>query len=72
MQVLSHGYWGSEFSEPHLILDVTEEYTSKNCTSCGHVHVKLGASKQFKFPNCGHFLPRDWNGTLGILLKALH
>ncbi|MBD2138131.1 transposase [Anabaena sp. FACHB-1237] len=39
--------------------------------SCGHVHVKLGASKKLKCPNCGRFLPRDWNGALGIFLKAL-
>lgn len=53
------------------VFDVTEEYTSKTCTSCGHVHTKLGSSKKFKCPNCGHKLPRDWNGALGIFLKAL-
>ncbi len=53
------------------VIDVTEEYTSKTCTSCGHVHAKLGGSKQFKCPKCGHKLPRDWNGALGIFLKAL-
>jgi putative transposase len=53
------------------VLDVTEEYTSKTCTSCGHVYTKLGSSKRFKCPNCGHKLPRDWNGALGIFLKAL-
>lgn len=53
------------------LLVVTEEFTSKTCTSCGHVHVKLGSSKKFKCPNCGHSLPRDWNGALGIFLKAL-
>jgi putative transposase len=53
------------------VLDVTEEYTSKTCTSCGKVHAKLGSSKKFKCPYCGHQLPRDWNGALGIFLKAL-
>lgn len=53
------------------VIDVTEEYTSKTCTKCGHVHVKLGGSKKFKCPKCGHTLPRDWNGALGIFLKAL-
>jgi putative transposase len=53
------------------VLDVTEEYTSKTCTKCGHVHVKLGSSKKFKCPSCGHQLKRDWNGALGIFLKAL-
>jgi len=53
------------------VLDVTEEYTSKTCTKCGHVHALLGGSKKFKCPKCGHQLPRDWNGALGIFLKAL-
>jgi putative transposase len=59
------------FKRGCTVLDVTEEYTSKTCTKCGHVHVKLGSSKKFKCPKCGHKLPRDWNGALGIFLKAL-
>ncbi|MBW4639697.1 MAG: transposase [Gloeocapsa sp. UFS-A4-WI-NPMV-4B04] len=54
-----------------VVVDVTEEYTSKTCTSCGHIHQQLGGSKTFKCPNCGHSLPRDMNGALGIMLKAL-
>lgn len=53
------------------VVDVTEEFTSKTCTKCGHVHTKLGGSKSFKCPECGHQLDRDWNGALGIMLKAL-
>lgn len=53
------------------VVDVTEEYTSKTCTCCGHIHQKLGGSKTFKCPSCGHTLPRDMNGALGIMLKAL-
>ena len=53
------------------VIDVTEEYTSKTCTKCGHVHAKLGGSKQFRCPRCRHTLPRDFNGALGIFLKAL-
>ena len=59
------------FKRGCTLLDVTEEYTSKTCTKCGHIHVKLGSSKKFKCPKCGHKLPRDWNGALGIFLKAL-
>ena len=54
-----------------IIVDVTEEYTSKTCTRCGHVHTKLGGSKKFKCPSCAHELDRDMNGAFGILLKAL-
>jgi putative transposase len=53
------------------VVDVTEEFTSKTCTACGHIHQKLGGEKVFKCPECGHTLPRDRNGALGILLKAL-
>ncbi len=54
-----------------IVVDVTEEYTSKTCTRCGHVHAKLGGSKKFKCPSCGFEIPRDFNGAFGILLKAL-
>lgn len=53
------------------VVGVTEEYTSKTCTRCGHVHTKLGGTKTFKCPSCGHSLPRDFNGAFGIMLKAL-
>lgn len=54
-----------------IIVDVTEEYTSKTCTRCGHIHTKLGGAKKFKCSECGFELPRDFNGAFGILLKAL-
>ncbi|MEG5183616.1 transposase, partial [Microcoleus sp. B4-C3] len=54
-----------------VVVDVTEEYTSKICSKCGHVHSKLGGSKIFKCPKCGHTLDRDKNGAFNILLKAL-
>jgi putative transposase len=53
------------------VIDVTEEYTSKTCTHCGHVHQKLGGSQVFTCPECGYSIPRDYNGAFGILLKAL-
>jgi putative transposase len=54
-----------------IVVDVTEEYTSKTCSKCGHIHTKLGGSKKFKCPECGHTLDRDVNGAFNILLKAL-
>ena len=53
------------------VIEVTEEFTSKTCTKCGHIHNKLGGSKRFKCPVCSHELDRDFNGALGIFLKAL-
>lgn len=53
------------------LVRITEEYTSKCCSKCGHVHRKLGSSKNFKCPNCGYEIPRDFNGAVGIFLKAM-
>jgi putative transposase len=53
------------------VIDVTEEFTSKTCIKCGHIHQKLGGSKIFKCPECNHRIARDFNGAFGILLKAL-
>ncbi|MEC4819779.1 MAG: transposase, partial [Scytonema sp. PMC 1069.18] len=53
------------------LVRMTEEYTSKTCTKCGHIHHKLGSSKLFKCPNCGYEIQRDFQGAFGIFLKAL-
>lgn len=52
------------------VVTVTEEYTSKTCTRCGKINMKLGGSKEFKCNNgCGMVLDRDFNGARNILLK---
>jgi putative transposase len=53
------------------VIDVTEEFTSKTCGHCGHIHQKLGGNKIFKCPECGYIQGRDKNGAFGIFLKAL-
>ena len=49
---------------------VTEEYTSKTCTNCGHqsdIYVK-----RLKYcPICRHALNRDVNGSRNILIKNI-
>lgn len=50
----------------------TEEYTSKTCTSCGHLHQKLGSSKVFRCPACRCLIDRDMNGARNIYLKNEH
>lgn len=50
---------------------VTEEYTSKTCGACGHLHDKLGGSKRFSCPKCSAVFDRDWNAARNILLKFL-
>jgi len=53
------------------VIEMTEEYTSKTCSKCGHVHRKLGGNKTFKCPECGHKLDRDANGSVNIYIKKL-
>ncbi|MCS6782275.1 MAG: transposase [Gloeomargarita sp. SKYG98] len=54
-----------------VVVDVSEAYTSKICVNCGHIHNHLGGAKDFVCPSCHHKLPRDWQGALGIMLRAL-
>ncbi|WP_407892249.1 RNA-guided endonuclease InsQ/TnpB family protein [Scytonema sp. NUACC26] len=55
-----------------VVHDVTEEYTSKTCSKCGHVHEKLGGNKKFVCPNCNHEILRDWNGAINIFIKSIN
>ncbi|MFS8873894.1 transposase [Synechococcus sp. R50.1] len=55
----------------NVVVDVSEAYTSKTCTRCGHIHTQLGGAKVFVCPECNHKLPRDWQGALGVFLRAL-
>lgn len=50
---------------------VNESYTSKTCPNCGHIHHKLGGNKKFQCPKCKYSAPRDWNGALNIMVRAL-
>ncbi len=53
------------------VTEITEEYTSKTCSKCGHIHPKLGGNKKFVCPKCGHKIDRDVNGAVNIFLKTL-
>ena len=53
------------------VIICTEEYTSKTCGCCGHIHRKLGGSKVFRCPSCAAELDRDINGARNILLRYL-
>lgn len=48
---------------------VGEEYTSKTCTQCGHIHTNLGGAKVYKCASCGLEIDRDIQGARNILLK---
>ena len=49
---------------------VTEEFTSKTCSCCGHLHHALGRSKVFRCSSCGVVMDRDENGARNILIKS--
>ncbi len=51
---------------------VMEEYTSKTCTACGSIHLKLGSAKVFNCPSCSFTTGRDMNGARNILRKSIH
>jgi putative transposase len=48
-----------------------EDYTSKCCGECGHLHELLGPNKVFKCPECGVTMGRDANGARNILIYWL-
>ena len=51
---------------------MTEEYTSKTCTNCGHLHQTLGGNKVFKCSSCGVSYDRDAGGSRNILIKNMN
>lgn len=76
MLTWSHGKFASNLEQMAsrkgvLVVRCNEAYTSKTCTNCGYVHNKLGGSKIYKCPQCGHVIARDINGARNIMLRAL-
>jgi putative transposase len=47
-----------------------EAYTSKTCSSCGHIQ-EIGSAARWKCQGCGIRHNRDINGARGIFLRAL-
>lgn len=58
----------------NTLIDCTEEYTSKTCTSCGRLNHVLGSSKVFKCPyvDCSFKIDRDIGAARNIYLKNSH
>jgi len=54
-----------------LFKKVTEEYTSKTCSSCGHVKTNLGESEVYACHMCQTKMDRDTNGAKNILIKVI-
>jgi len=55
------------------LIECTEEYTSKACTSCGRLNHLLGGSKKFicPFSDCKLQIDRDINGSRNIFIKNI-
>lgn len=53
------------------VVEVTEEYTSKTCSFCGHIDEKLGGKEMFSCKCCGSKVNRDLNASRGIFLKTM-
>lgn len=49
--------------------DITEPFTTKGCSGCGHIVEDLGGSKEFHCPNCGSKFDRDINSGKNFILK---
>lgn len=54
----------------HRYYNITEEYTSITCTSCGNVKNK-DSSETYNCQNCNLIIDRDVNGARNILIKYL-
>jgi len=50
---------------------VTEEYTSKLCSNCGHLHNNLGSSEVYSCKKCKLEIDRDINAARNIFLKNI-
>jgi len=55
-----------------LFKKVSEEYTSKTCSSCGHIKTNLGTSEVYKCQTCHIKIDRDTNGAKNILIKVIN
>jgi predicted RNA-binding Zn-ribbon protein involved in translation (DUF1610 family) len=50
-----------------LLLQIGEEWTTKTCSSCGHVNHHVGAHSVFCCPHCGLVADRDTQAAKNIL-----
>jgi transposase len=53
------------------VLITTEEFTSKQCSSCGYIHQDLGGNEHYHCVRCGLDVRRDTQGAFNILLRSI-
>ena len=53
------------------VKEVTEEFTSKTCSSCGNLNETLGKNTIFQCATCDIRIGRDINAAKNIMLKYM-
>jgi putative transposase len=62
-------YYGRVWDK--AVVSVPPQYTTQDCSNCGHRVVKTLATRTHSCPKCGFELDRDQNAALNILKKGL-
>ena len=73
---LAHGSFRNKLTDMarrrgKKVLNPSEAYTSKCCSTCGYLDGKLGGAEIFRCLQEGKRIDRDVNGARGIFLRAL-
>jgi putative transposase len=62
-------YYGKVWDK--AVVSVPPQYTTQDCSNCGHRVVKTLSTRTHSCPKCGFELHRDQNAALNILKKGL-
>ena len=63
-------YYGKVWDK--AVVAVPPQYTTQDCSNCGHRVVKTLSTRTHSCPKCGFELDRDQNAALNILKRGLH
>ena len=63
-------YYGKVWDK--AVVAVPPQYTTQDCSNCGHRVVKTLSTRTHVCPKCGFELDRDQNAALNILKRGLH
>jgi len=62
-------YYGKVFNK--VVVAVPPQYTSQDCSQCGHRVKKTLSTRTHRCPQCGAVIDRDENAAINILRKGL-
>jgi putative transposase len=62
-------YYGKVWDK--AVVSVPPQYTTQDCSNCGHRVVKTLSTRTHSCPKCGFEMDRDQNAALNILKKGL-